>query len=482
MPIDPSIALRINPVDIPDPMAQYGRAMQLKGMIGQQDLQSMQLDELRRDTAERETLAGVYRDALDPDGTLNRPRLLLGVARSGLGAQIPGLQQSFATTDKAGADLANVRSQTSERDLKSRRDGLNFTAQQFGAVLSNPNWTDDDIVGAAARIAASGAMPAEQVKGVIDTFPWGNRAALEQRLRQGITSAMSAADQLAAQIPKLVERSDGQVKSFADVNPLTNPGGPAPLQMRATPEAMLTDERTRTEGGLNRGVTMRGQNLTDARARDAAQASRDSAATGRIPTGYRMAPDGQSLEFTPGGPADPARERMAAPSEDERKAAGWLQQATNAYKNILDVLAVDPSAAQPAGSIRSAIGSFVQSVPIVGQSTLAQGAGNFIKPENRQRFEQASESLSEALLRAATGAGQNEAEARQKIRELTPRFGENDRTTQQKLDAIPMYLEALQARAGRAAPKGYQMPGAAPGGPAGAAPGGRPPLTAFERP
>lgn len=54
--------------------------------------------------------------------------------------------------------------------------------------------------------------------------------------------------------------------SIQSVNPyngrIEGPDTPKTL----TPEAVLTDQRTRSEGALNRGVTIRGQNLTDARA------------------------------------------------------------------------------------------------------------------------------------------------------------------------------------------------------------------------
>jgi YHS domain-containing protein len=94
---------------------------------------------------------------------------------------------------------------------------------------------------------------------------------------------------------------------------------------------------------------------------------------------------------------------------------------------------------------------FFEALPLVG------GGGATQSPA-RQKFVQAGSSLSEALLRAATGAGQNEAEARQKIEELTPNYFDEPGTIKQKLDAIPIYLQSLQARAGRASPKDYQVP------------------------
>ena len=139
---------------------------------------------------------------------------------------------------------------------------------------------------------------------------------------------------------------------------------------------------------------------------------------------------------------------------------------------MLGVLDVNPNAAKPAGGLRSAAGSLVQSLPIIGQTDIAQGVGNFIKPGDRLKFEQATGSMSEALLRAATGAGVNRDEARQKVREITPVFGDDDATIKQKLDSIPVYLESLRTRAGRAAPKDYAVPtAAADGAPAGPKPG-----------
>ena len=140
-------------------------------------------------------------------------------------------------------------------------------------------------------------------------------------------------------------------------------------------------------------------------------------------------------------------------TEDERKAAGWLAQATNAYNNMLGAMYQKgkPTGAEVPGKIESALGT----LPFVGESLSAGVRG---LSGDRQQFTQAASSLSEALLRAATGAGVNKEEAKQKLEELTPLFSDNAETRKQKLEAIPMYLESLKTRAGRAAPSGYQVP------------------------
>lgn len=54
-----------------------------------------------------------------------------------------------------------------------------------------------------------------------------------------------------------------------------------------TPDAVLTDDRTRSEGAANRGVTVRGQNMTDSRTRAEGAANRDLTARGQDLTDRR---------------------------------------------------------------------------------------------------------------------------------------------------------------------------------------------------
>ena len=140
-----------------------------------------------------------------------------------------------------------------------------------------------------------------------------------------------------------------------------------------------------------------------------------------------------------------------AATEDERKAAGWLAQATNAYNNMLSAMYQKgkTTGAEKPGFFEAG----ASTLPFVGEGLAAT-----IRGTDRKKFVQASSSLSEALLRAATGAGVNKDEAKQKLEELTPLFTDDADTRKQKLEAIPVYLESLKARAGRAAPKDYKVP------------------------
>jgi hypothetical protein len=132
----------------------------------------------------------------------------------------------------------------------------------------------------------------------------------------------------------------------------------------------------------------------------------------------------------------------AQPTEDERKAAGWFAQADNARRNMANILVRDPTASAP--TLKE---SALSKVPVWGEEL-----ANSARPENRQMFVQAASSMSEALLRAATGAGINESEARQKANELVPILGDKPGTIQQKIEAYDVYMASLRTRANRALP------------------------------
>jgi hypothetical protein len=144
------------------------------------------------------------------------------------------------------------------------------------------------------------------------------------------------------------------------------------------------------------------------------------------------------------------RATNAQPSEDERKAAGWFFQADNARRNMEAVVKKNPQAAYPTVGERTA--GFI---PGVGEDF-----ANQLRPEDRQKFVQAGSSMAEALLRAATGAGMNEYEAKQKVRELVPQLGDKPGLVTQKTASYDVYMKSLQARAGRALPQ--NSPGSGP--------------------
>ena len=136
---------------------------------------------------------------------------------------------------------------------------------------------------------------------------------------------------------------------------------------------------------------------------------------------------------------------------EERQGSYLLQQANFAYKNLLKSLYTETG--ERTGAERpNAVEAFLNSKYIPISPRVARTTAK------REQFVQATETIADALLRAATGAGQNEAEARRKIEEITPSWFDDDATVKQKLDSIPAYIESIKARAGRATPKDFTIP------------------------
>jgi hypothetical protein len=168
---------------------------------------------------------------------------------------------------------------------------------------------------------------------------------------------------------------------------------------------------------------------------------------------FKYGPDGQPLAHTGSILPKPS----GATTDDERKASMWLGSAEKGWADLQKVVKEDPDASQiPLWE------KVVGGVPRVGPD-----AANALRGHHRQRFIQSSKVLSEAMLRAATGAGYNYLEAKDSVEMLTPIYGEAPETTKQKLEGIPLFLKNLRARAGRAALPAYPGSGNTPGADAG---------------
>lgn len=187
------------------------------------------------------------------------------------------------------------------------------------------------------------------------------------------------------------------------------------------------------------GITMRGQNMTDKRERDLAQKP-----TWDSERGVLVSPWTGKAVAVAGPDGKPLQPKNGNLTEDQAKATGWLVQAQNAYRNMQSVIKINPDAAKPG------FNDALAGIPSFG---LTEGAANFLRSADRQKFMQSASSLSEALLRAATGAGVNKSEAEQKVKELTPQFGDSDAVIAQKMNSIPLYIDSLQVRSGPGAAK-----------------------------
>lgn len=441
MPIDASIPLQVRQFQLQDPTEVMGKVMSLRTLAGQQQLQQMQIQQAQQQQEQERTLADLYKGNIGPDGSINRQGLLGAAAQQGLGARIPVLQKQFADADKATADVGHTKAQTSEIDLNMAKKKMEISAGALQSLLANPNTTHDDVIRTMVGLVQQGIVTPEQGQQAIRDLP-GDPVRLRQHLMQQGMQVMDASKRLEALTPRLTEVDNGKVKSFVDTNPITNPSGPAPIAKTTTPGE-----------DQSASVQIRGQNVTAGTAAQRLAFDRQQANTAvtyqqdgdgnfvALPT--KMAP-GQVIKAAPVLAPGSGFQQLQGKSnmtEDQGKAAGWLAQANNAYQNALAAVKRNPGALTPG------VGDAVGNIPLMG------AAGRTLQSPERQQFNQSMSSLSEAMLRAATGAGINKFEADQKIAELTPQFGDSEAVIKQKMAAIPVYLKSLEMRAGPGAKK-----------------------------
>ena len=222
-------------------------------------------------------------------------------------------------------------------------------------------------------------------------------------------------------------------------------------------KTMAPGERERLD------LTVRGQNMADARSRESTAATLASGIAGRAPAGFRWKPDG-TLEFIPGGPADPTTKMDKAPTEAQTKDNLFATRADAANK-IVVALADKPSVAGV--SIKQGLAGF----PIIGGS-LGTGANAALSAESQQ-YEQAKRDFINAVLRKESGAVIGKDEFASADLQYFPQPFDSAAVKKQKTENRQRAIEGIALGAGP-----LSRSGAAASPPS----GGRPPLSSFGAP
>jgi hypothetical protein len=320
MPLDPSIILGGRAPQLDDPMTVRAKQATLADLMGRQQMQQMQMQETQRGQQEAQTLADLYRTAgNDPQA------LVQGMAQRGLGARIPGFQ-------KQQAELGEATTKNQAAQLKLASDRLKLIGARLSSRLANPNVTQDDVIGDISGLVQEGIIDQEHGARLARGLP-GDPGRLRQALLAEGMRVMDESKRIELLLPKTEVRNMGGSDQQFITDQLTGQITPGQsFAKTATQDSLLTDKRTREEGALNRGVQLRGQNLTDARSREA---NASAAATGKAPPGYRFTPEG-NLEAIPGGPAD--RKNTDAGIREQRSKDAAVAQADRVISKVDEAL------------------------------------------------------------------------------------------------------------------------------------------------
>jgi hypothetical protein len=274
--IDTSIYQNLQQPKFTDPMDAYQKMVTLQGLAQQRESNQLSIDKHRDDLATERTLAGIYKSAMNPDGSIDRQAVLRAAAGQNLGAKIPGLQKSFAETDKAAgevkkteAETGNINAQKAGRHQEVLYKSLKEVDSALASLVANPNATDRDVYGELGRLVRTGALnaaaeqsgksPDDYAKEIVSTMPAGNPQALKQWLIQAGMRTTDGVKRLEMSLPKYNEQNRGGVLNEGAINQITGERTSGKNQtLTADPNAVLSAETQR-----------RGQNMVDARSKQA---------------------------------------------------------------------------------------------------------------------------------------------------------------------------------------------------------------------
>lgn len=190
--------------------------------------------------------------------------------------------------------------------------------------------------------------------------------------------------------------------------------------------AVLSAETSRANNAATIANSRENAQMTDARAREANRLRAEANQSGRVPSGYRQTADG-TLEFIPGGPADPASKAGGGKplTEGQSKALlfGTRMKEANEILEGLATKGVD----RPGYLKRAA-----DAVPNVMGGALLQTGANAMQSNEQQQVEQAQRDFLNAVLRRESGAVIADSEFENGRKQYFPAIGDKPETIAQK--------------------------------------------------
>lgn len=414
MPVNSSIAMSGRQFQLDNPIDVQGKVATLRQLAGQQELQQMQIQQAKQTQDQERTLADLYKGNVGPDGTVNRQGIFSAAAERGLGAKIPGMQKQFADADKATADVKHTGAQTGELEWKTAKSKIEASGAALSSLLSNPNTTHEQVIQTMVGLVNQGIVSPEQGQQAIRELP-GDPVRLRQYLVQKGMEVMEAGKRMDMMAPKREKINDGKTTQFVDTNPYTNPQGPAPIRMQTTPDA---DQSAATQ--------RRGQNMTDARSRDANGIAQQAARTQLV-----EGPDGFMLVDKGTGLARPAATLNGAQVQGKNVGLNDVQSKALLFGSRMQAAekVLGDMAAQ--GTVRpSVMKNVVERIPLVGGA--AGAAANNISSPQQQKVEQAQRDFINAVLRRESGAAIAESEFENARKQYFPAVGDSQAVIQQK--------------------------------------------------
>lgn len=374
MALDPSIILQAGRGVTP-----LLSAADIEQQRGQREMQALQLQQARQGMADDQA----YRDVLRSGAT--GADQITALQRAGLGKQA-------MDTAKFQTEQQKAQGERGKLVAEGMKDGA-------GAILANP--TEENAIRTLTMAQQQYGLPPQMVDNAkAQIYAARNDPNKLRQLAQGWGGDAEKV------LGKFTTENLGGTMQTQRVNPVTGQLDIAASQARTqSPDSVASVAQSAANA-----------QMTDARMREQNALRAQANAQGKIPSGYRLAPDGQTLEFIPGGPADPSTPKGKGNlTEGQSKSLVYAARMQEANA-IFDELAQGGKTTATPGS----------TAPLIGDAiTALSGADN-------QRLVQAKRDFMTAVLRRESGAVISDSEFTNGDKQYFPQIGDSQEVIAQK--------------------------------------------------
>jgi hypothetical protein len=489
MALNPSISLGVRPLEIANPLAQYGQVAALQSAQNQNQLAQYQLGAAQRAEATQNALADAYSQSIDPDtGAINYNKLTGLLAKGGGGSQIPGIEKTRREIEAAALAAKKTQGEIEKNQFDLQDKKLKFAWNAVGSAS-----TPQAAIAELTKGAKNGVFDMKSATAEIQQLQNMTPEQYQQYRVQKIMGILDAKDKLGFMLPKTARQDiGGQIVSIQD-NPAL-PGYGMPIaggsiaktptfgemasqgqlnlarQKFAWEQANPGFELKEAEDGSIVGVNKRTLQAFPVSIGGAAPAVAPMAAPAAsgMPGARVQAIPGMTSVLDQQAPATapmagtPLRGKGTALTESQGNATAYGMRMKEANA-ILEPL--ENAGKTNTGLIKGAVSGAVGLVPFIGDKLEDVSGSVFnalprflggLSPE-QQQVAQARINFITAILRKESGAAIGASEFATAEKNYFPKPGDDAATIAQKQAARKTAIKAMEVQAG---PGAKQMGGA----------------------
>jgi len=489
MALNPSISLGVRPLEIANPLAQYGQVAALQSAQNQNQLAQYQLGAAQRAEATQNALADAYSQSIDPNtGAINYNKLTGLLAKGGGGSQIPGIEKTRREIEAAALAAKKTQGEIEKNQFDLQDKKLKFAWNAVGSAS-----TPQTAIAELTKGVKDGVFDMKSTTAEIQQLQNMTPEQYQQYRVQKVMGILDAKDKLGFMLPKTARQDiGGQIVSIQD-NPAL-PGYGMPIAGGAIAKTPTFGERTaqgqlglarqkfaweqanpgfelkEAEDGSIVGVNKRTLQAFPVSIGGAAPAVAPMAAPAasgmpgaRVPAipGMTSVLDQQAPATAPMA-GTPLRGKGTALTESQGNATAYGMRMREANA-ILEPL--ENAGKTNTGLIKGAVSGAVGLVPFIGDKLEDVSGSIFnalprvlggLSPE-QQQVAQARINFITAILRKESGAAIGASEFATAEKNYFPKPGDDAATIAQKQAARKTAIKAMEVQAG---PGAKQMGGA----------------------